>query len=254
MSFEAQVVSVFGDDGDKKKTAPPFTLVCLPGMGRTAESFQPGWFDELARCGVRVLAVTYASGALENMDDLAASTWTALDAYGVRQPLVLLGYSMGGFVAEAMVYQRPDDVSGLVLISTSVPNLQTFASHIKGDAATSLMQFIRQLNRKPKAGSKSATLLSSEEFLKEAVAVIAYTVSNEALRNIKATRCPVLIIHGGKDAVIPPSAVLELHEELPAVQVRRVSIAGATHYVFLDRPKEVQDAILNWSRKRFLFC
>jgi pimeloyl-ACP methyl ester carboxylesterase len=235
---------------------PPITLVCLPGMGRTGKMFEHKWFSDLGRCGVRVLAVTYADASLEDMNALGETTWRALDEFGFVQPLVLLGYSMGGFVMETMVHQRPDSVAALVFVSTSIPSLHTFATHVQDNAAPSAAQFLKYTNRKTKAkkegtDDKSDTRLSPEGFRRETVAIIAYTISNQAPLYIRDVRCPVLVIYGTKDTIIPYSATMELKHALACVPVTMHAVDGASHFVFIEKSNQVENAIAMWLKKTF---
>jgi len=52
---------------------------------------------------------------------------------------------------------------------------------------------------------------------------------------------PVLLVHGGRDAVVPPAASEAMAAALP--RARRVLLAGAGHAAFLTRPDEVAGAI-----------
>jgi pimeloyl-ACP methyl ester carboxylesterase len=238
---------------------PPATLVCLPGMGRTGKMFKRKWFSDLGRCGVRVLVATYSYACLEDMNALGETTWKALDKFGVAQPLVLLGYSMGGFVMETMVHQRPRSVAALVFVSTSIPNLSTFASQIHNNVASSTTQYLKYLNPKPKAKAKPTkaitdepeTRLSPEDFRRETVAIIAYTISNHALLYIKDVHCPVLIIYGTNDTIIPHTATAELKNALGSVPVTEYAIDGASHFIFLEKSTQVENAISTWLKETF---
>ena len=233
---------------------PPATLVCLPGRGRTGKMFDRKWFSRLGQCGVRVLAVTYSNTSLEDMNALGETTWNALDEFGFAQPLVLLGYSMGGFVMETMVHQRPDSVAGLVFVSTSIPNLNTFATHIHENAAPSTTQFLKYITPKAggaKASDESTTKLSPENFRRETVAIIAYTISNQAPLYIKDVRCPVLVVYGTKDTIIPYPATMELKNALAYVPITMHAVDDASHFVFLEKSDEVENAISAWLKKTF---
>jgi pimeloyl-[acyl-carrier protein] methyl ester esterase len=52
---------------------------------------------------------------------------------------------------------------------------------------------------------------------------------------------PVLLVHGGRDAIVPPAASEAMAAALP--RARRVLLAGAGHAAFLTRPDEVAGAI-----------
>ncbi len=59
-----------------------------------------------------------APEGIYSMEDMAGDVHELLDALGIREPIVLGGLSMGGYVAQAFAAQYPDRLRGLVLINT----------------------------------------------------------------------------------------------------------------------------------------
>ena len=51
-----------------------------------------------------------------------------------------------------------------------------------------------------------------------------------------AVRCPVLILTGEDDPICPLAVVEELASQLPAETTRLVTLPGARHTIFRDRP------------------
>ncbi len=83
------------------------TVVALPGMGGTAWSFPTALFETMRRAGCTVLAVTYGP-ITSSIPAIAAGVWRTVHAAAVAGGfsvgnIVLMGYSMGGFVAQAML-------------------------------------------------------------------------------------------------------------------------------------------------------
>jgi pimeloyl-ACP methyl ester carboxylesterase len=62
---------------------------------------------------------------------------------------------------------------------------------------------------------------------------------------IAAGRRPMLVLYGAEDKVTPVPNVLALQDEL-GDQVRLIEIAGAGHCMQIERPREVEAAILGW--------
>lgn len=106
-------------------------VVLLPGLGGNALAWPHAFMDGLAR-GMParvVLATTYAEPFGATMADVARAVWTSLaglppSLWSLATPTVLIGYSMGGFVAQEMVSDAPlgSWVPGVVLLSTGTPS------------------------------------------------------------------------------------------------------------------------------------
>lgn len=62
---------------------------------------------------------------------------------------------------------------------------------------------------------------------------------------LKAGRRPFLLLYGAEDGINPLAKVFSLREEL-GDQVHLVEIAGAGHCMQVERPREVEAAILDW--------
>ncbi|MCR2811550.1 MULTISPECIES: alpha/beta fold hydrolase [Microbacterium] len=84
--------------------------------------------------------VTGAGGLAAHADDMAA----VLDAAGVQRTLVV-GHSMGAFVAVALAHRHPERVSSLLLVDGGLPldvpaglDADTVVSHILGSTAERL--------------------------------------------------------------------------------------------------------------------
>jgi pimeloyl-ACP methyl ester carboxylesterase len=109
------------------------TVVLLPGLGGNALTFPTQLMDAVgaATDAALVLSVTYGFPFGPTMEDTADSVWAALRGLPLVAPLLplpsrvlLLGYSMGGFVAQAMAARAPAWVAlqGLVLVASAVPS------------------------------------------------------------------------------------------------------------------------------------
>ncbi len=128
-------------DKDKEKSSAhdvcgsPTLVLLLPGLGGNALSYSMSFMDALGRAvgACAVAAVTYGFPFGPTIEEAAEVVWAALmglwtmfpfAVYGARQVL-LVGYSMGGFVAQTMAACPPalgPHVAGVVLLSSAVPS------------------------------------------------------------------------------------------------------------------------------------
>lgn len=90
-------------------------LLLLPGMLNTHRVFDGAVTQFALQADVRVADLTRQS----DMTSMAADAWDLLDDAPAEQPLVLVGYSMGGYVALQMLADARRPVHGLGLISSS---------------------------------------------------------------------------------------------------------------------------------------
>ncbi|MCM6772158.1 alpha/beta hydrolase [Nocardia sp. CDC159] len=136
----------FGERVSRLREVPAGTIVELPGRGRTYLVDIPGppgaptlillhgvvttamlnWFPALEELARHYRVVLYdqrwhGHGIRSQrfvLDDLADDTIAVADLLGLERP-VLVGYSMGGIVAQLAAHRHPDRVGGLVLCATT---------------------------------------------------------------------------------------------------------------------------------------
>jgi pimeloyl-ACP methyl ester carboxylesterase len=110
------------DSGETESPRP--TVMLLHGWMVTADLNWHGAYDALVDAGYRVLAVDHRGHgrglramAPFRLEDCAADAAAILRELGVA-PAVVVGYSMGGTIAQLMARDHPDVMTGLVLSGT----------------------------------------------------------------------------------------------------------------------------------------
>lgn len=107
---------------DKKKPAPPKArtlLICLHGAGNRAEDFATNWVDLVnSRTDVVVAALNYGNEATTVLRQITAIIHETVAHDRVDpQHVILVGYSMGGYVGSGIVGKYPELFAGYVNIA-----------------------------------------------------------------------------------------------------------------------------------------
>src|SRR5467141_3715 len=98
-------------------------LLILNGLAATNADWDPAFIDRLASANELVLldnrgiGASTDDGAPFDVAKLARDAARVIEALDLR-PASVLGWSMGGFVAQALAVEHPSDVDKLVLLST----------------------------------------------------------------------------------------------------------------------------------------
>jgi pimeloyl-ACP methyl ester carboxylesterase len=235
-------------------------LIAVPGLGRTAESLPLSAFEPLLAAGVTLLRVYPGDGATASISVMAAEVWRAVTPYLSGMRVYLLGYSMGGFVVQCMYAQRPLSVCGMVFVSTTAPDvldllvglLHPRNNTLEASAAAYPVAAIRSLHLSDvltgeMTRAATTTSVPHPVFLKQVTAVVAYMVSCHAPVITKHISCPVLIIYGTADGIIPEYSLMKMKvllRDSPSVTER--VLPGVSHYIMIEAHAEFGRALEQW--------
>jgi poly(3-hydroxyalkanoate) depolymerase len=192
------------------------------------------------------------------MPQLARMVAALLDHLGYAQPDVL-GYSLGGIVAQELAHRAPDRVGRLVLCATT-PGLPSIPPNpfVAALMLTPARYWNRQLAEMILpiiAGGRTArdrTALNAgiEERLTRPPTALGYLYQLYALAGwsshawLGALRHETLVVHGARDPVVPLANGRYLADTLPHGQLKVVE--GAGHLFLLDEPESAAPAILSF--------
>lgn len=195
---------------------------------------------------------------------LAEDTAGLLRALGVGRAVVL-GHSMGGFVAQALVLSRPELVSKLILASTNfggprhVPITEEAMAVLTDISGDPLERLRRGIVISTAPGFAEAHPELVREWLAyrarnpldpagyQAQMAVGLALLSEAAsfeQKLKGVRVPTLILFGEHDRVVPPGNAELLAEAIPNSTVRILPDAG--HFFPLEAPEAAVAAILEF--------
>jgi pimeloyl-ACP methyl ester carboxylesterase len=213
--------------------SPP-TLLFLPGYASDMDGAKAVALDAFAgRRRVAMLRFDYsgtgssggefAEGTLDRWIDEAQVMIDRL----IEGPLILVGSSMGGWIALHLALRLPERVKALVGIAAA----PDFTDWGFSDAHKAALLRDGRIERDSAGGGRQLTTR-------------AFWESGEALRLLGgpiAVGCPVRLVHGEADSEVPVAIALQLMERLRSGDVQLNTLKGGGHR--LSEPLEI-DAIV----------
>jgi pimeloyl-ACP methyl ester carboxylesterase len=229
----------------------------LPGFGRS----EPGGRDTTVYSNVAVLHRFLAEV--------------------VGEPAVLVGNSMGGMISILAAGDRPDAVTGLVLLDPAIPGPRraldplvavTFALYAlpfvgerflwwrrtRQSELARVREMLQLCGVDPddlpaEVIDRSVTLLVERQdvqgmdraFLAAARSLVRLLIDPRRYRQAMASiDDPVLLVHGDRDRLVPVAAARDIARRHP--DWRYLELAGVGHVPQLQVPEELAAAVLEW--------
>ena len=198
-----------------------------------------------------------------SVTDMAQDVVAVLNAAGIRRAHVL-GASLGGMVAQEIAIGYPALVSGLVLACTTpgwpsgypmpAASVRLMAATPSMTAETALRRHTQNalsaqaVQRQPELLTRLINLqrrhpASRETLSAQATAGARYTGGLRQAR-IKA---PVLVLHGGADAIVDPRNAQLLADRIPGARLMLFAELG--HLLFWEDPRAFADAVTSFLRE-----
>ncbi len=173
----------------------------------------------------------------------------------------VVGWSLGGLVAQSIAIHQPDRIRRLVLVGSTPcfvskadwqagvdpADFKEFADNVNHDYKRAVMQFLTlQCMKASDARSTIRELRKSFELkptptqttLQRALHILLESDLREEVAKI---RKPTLLIHGDRDTLAPVQAAHWMMQQLPAGFLR--VMAGAAHAPFLSHSEQFIDAL-----------
>lgn len=226
---------------------PNFLL--LPGLLNDASVFT----DQVAALATVATVEVGNLTLAESVSDMAAGALKEVSA----KHFVLLGLSLGGYVAFEIMRQAPERVTGLVLMDTTAlpdtPEASAKREALIELATTDLDAVIEQLlpllshpdrmNLPAVRGNiqSMANGLGAEVFARQQRAIIGRPDSRPTLKDIA---CPTLVICGHDDLITPPQMAKEMASGIKHARLEIIAECG--HLATLDQPERVGELLLDW--------
>jgi pimeloyl-ACP methyl ester carboxylesterase len=197
-------------------------VLCIHGYENTAEKFFP-LTQFLVKNNYRILLLNTRNHGGSDTDgystmiqfgeDLGVVCEYAFSYFGVNTPIILTGHSLGG---ATVIYK-----------SVQIPNIT---------AVISIASFadLREVLTKSFLGKHF-----SQSLLPLVFRYIEWSLRDRLdnlspLQIIKQIKCPLLLLHGDKDKIVPVQALYDLREVSHTSPLQSKIIKGADHSSLLD--------------------
>jgi pimeloyl-ACP methyl ester carboxylesterase len=239
-------------------------LVVLNGFAATSADWDPSFLDRLA--SINELIVLDNRGIGHSTDNgrpfdiaqLADDVLRVIETLGIERSSVL-GWSMGGFIAQTLALQQPNRINKLILLSTDPggadadrASVEVWSQLIDMSGTpqeqarrllsllfpTDVAEFIYREFGDVIAAARSQ--LSPGLLNRQVAAMDAWHRAGIGDR-VRKINAPVLVATGTADIVIPPSNALRLVNAIPGAWLAQFN--GGGHGFMAQYPRPLADLI-----------
>lgn len=188
-----------------------------------------------------VLYADFSEGT--TLQELAAS-----NLQRCPERFILIGFSLGGYIARHMIYQAPERVEALVLIGTSTR--PTAPPVTDGPAAKMFRGMSRSaLKRAVHVDRENDEVLINrlkemgERLGAEVFARLSSLKRQSDLETMRTIRCPVLVVTADQDRL---RSMQEASEMAQAASAPLVVLEHCGHMMPMEEPEQLAKAVLTW--------
>lgn len=195
-------------------------------------------------------------------DDLSFSAfvddaWALLDALGAG-PVVIAGLSMGGNVAQEMVFQRPERVAALICMDCTCNTLVPFADRLAVPLSTALfepmMAVVSAKALRRQIAEASAADPEARAYVENAAALLTKGQLTHVMKTLLTSlhhepgyriAAPLLLMCGAQDKLGNIAKVMPKWARRDAGSTLAI-VPDAAHCANIDNPAFVNRTALDW--------
>lgn len=244
---------------DEGKGAPALVFVhgfplCRDTWSHQVEAFRAS--HRVIAPDLRGLGQSEAQPGTNTMERFAQDVHALLGALGTG-PVVLVGHSMGGYVALALARLHADLLRGLVLVATkagadsaeAAAGRRATAEKVKLEGTDGL---VSAMAPKMLASSNQDAAMAAQvrDFMEPSkpegviAALLGMAERQDSTPLLGQIQVPTLVVTGAADTVIPPSESEALAKGIAGAELQVIPDAG--HLVAFERPAEFNAALGRW--------
>lgn len=196
--------------------------------------------------------------AAPSIPGMAQALVALLDELAIREPVIVGGLSIGGYVAFELYRQAPERIKALGLFATRAAadteairqTRARTAERVRADGAAVLLETLPRLvgrttlaERLPLVERVTRMILANEP-QGLADAQLAMASRHDATGLLAGITVPTLIVAGDEDGIIPAREAEAMAAQIPGAVMRLIPRAG--HFVSLEAPEAFRAALEPW--------
>lgn len=193
------------------------------------------------------------------MEQYAADVAALLDALGIDEPVVLAGFSMGGYAAWQFALNYPERLAGFIACDTRAVadtdearagrEKMAAAALEAGDSSPALAMLPKLLAKQTHDSRPNVVAQVRAMIERQSAGAIAAAQRGMARRvdveaRLSEIGCPALVVVGAEDAISPPAEMREIAAAMPDARVAEIAAAG--HMTTMENPEAVTRAIADF--------
>ncbi|MDY3529912.1 alpha/beta hydrolase [Riemerella anatipestifer] len=171
----------------------------------------------------------------------------------VKEPVTIVGNSMGGHIGLILTLAKPELVKNLVLTGSSGLYEKSFGDSFprKGDK-----EYIRKKTQEVFYDPAVATDQLVDEVFSvvndrmrgiKTVMLARSAIKHNMIKDLPKITCPTCIIWGKQDNVTPPEVAVDMHKYIPNSDLYWIDKCG--HAAMMEKPQEFNEILLSWLKK-----
>ncbi len=187
----------------------------------------------------------------QTLEDMVTEVYNACNG-----PFILIGFSMGGYIAQEFALQYPARILGLALIGVSadeysneeksqqlrfIDNVKQFG--FRGLSDIALSKFIHPLHYASKAElvKDMARESGAQAFINQHLATMN---RRSRLTRLSKLNYRIIIIAGRDDQAVSLSSIKDMAAHIPKSELHIIDNCG--HMIPLEQPEELNKVLKNW--------